>query len=315
MVVRFDSVDIREIGDDRVLISGTRGEPAPESAKALLTYPGGYRNSMTFAITGVDRAAKVELAERALWAQTEGGRESFGEVRVETIGADLSSERHDDQTYLRVSVADTDRRKVGRAFSSAAVATALGSYPGLYLTTPPGDASEFLVPWPTLVPATHAVPRLQVDGAEVPVPEADRRPVSAPGDAQVLTRSSPRPQVSGETTTTSVSTIVGARSGDKGGNANLGLWVRDQAAYDWLVSLAHPANIAEILPSTADLDIHTYLFPKLRAVNVVIVGLLGRGVAASLREDPQAKALGEQFRALRVPIPETLLAVGEAPPV
>jgi hypothetical protein len=46
---------------------------------------------------------------------------------------------------------------------------------------------------------------------------------------------------------------------------------------------------------------------NLRALNFVIQGLLGRGVAASTRFDPQAKALGEWLRSRIVEIPEALL--------
>ena len=51
----------------------------------------------------------------------------------------------------------------------------------------------------------------------------------------------------------------------------------------------------------------SYAFPHLRAVNFVIEGLLGEGVAASSRFDPQAKGLGEWLRSREVELPETLL--------
>ena len=41
--------------------------------------------------------------------------------------------------------------------------------------------------------------------------------------------------------------------------------------------------------------------PNLRAVNFVLHGYLGEGVAASSAFDPQAKGLGEYFRSRRVP--------------
>jgi hypothetical protein len=108
-------------------------------------------------------------------------------------------------------------------------------------------------------------------------------------------------------------TFVHARSGDKGGDANLGLWVAHDgsAAYDarvsWLLGLVNAGFVRELLPETTDLDIETFPLPNLGGVNVVIHGLLGRGVAASTRFDPQAKGLGEWARSRHVDIPEELL--------
>ena len=57
----------------------------------------------------------------------------------------------------------------------------------------------------------------------------------------------------------------------------------------------------------ADLPVTVHPLPNLRAVNVVIDGLLGRGVAASSRFDPQGKAVGEWLRGRTLDIPEALL--------
>jgi hypothetical protein len=102
-------------------------------------------------------------------------------------------------------------------------------------------------------------------------------------------------------------TILGARSGDKGGDANLGVWARDDAAHAWLTETLTTAKLRELLPETAELPITRHELPKLRALNFVIEGLLGEGVASSTRFDPQAKALGEWLRARHADIPEVLL--------
>lgn len=129
-------------------------------------------------------------------------------------------------------------------------------------------------------------------------------------------------------------TFVGARSGDKGGNANVGLWVVDpvevaavelawgraadlevdgtaralaDARYDWLAALLTPDTVHDLLPETRGLRIDVFALPNLRAVNVVVHGLLGRGVAETTRSDPQAKGLGEHVRARLVDIPTELL--------
>jgi hypothetical protein len=108
-------------------------------------------------------------------------------------------------------------------------------------------------------------------------------------------------------------TFVHARSGDKGGDANLGLWVahdgspRYDERVDWLLGLVTPDFVHTLLPETCDLEVEVFSLPNLGGVNIVLHGLLGQGVAASTRFDPQAKGLGEWARSRYVEIPEALL--------
>jgi hypothetical protein len=106
-------------------------------------------------------------------------------------------------------------------------------------------------------------------------------------------------------------TFVHARSGDKGGDANVGLWVREgekrAARVEWLLGFVTPEAVRRLVPEAADLEVEVHPLPNLGAVNVVIHGLLGDGVAASSRFDPQAKGLGEWLRARRVHIPQEVL--------
>ena len=101
--------------------------------------------------------------------------------------------------------------------------------------------------------------------------------------------------------------VVGARSGDKGGNANIGVWARSDAAYAWLVATLTVDRLRELLPELADLPLTRTVLPGLRAVNVVVEGLLGEGVAYNARFDPQAKGLAEWLRSRRVEVPVSLL--------
>ena len=124
-------------------------------------------------------------------------------------------------------------------------------------------------------------------------------------------RSRPRPRPRPSRDDFPLGTFVHARSGDKGGDANIGLWV-DQSEYaeeriSWLTKFVTPERIRELVPEAEGLTVDVYPLPNLGAVNVVIRGLLGQGVAASTRFDPQAKALGEWLRSRHVSITEDLL--------
>jgi hypothetical protein len=115
------------------------------------------------------------------------------------------------------------------------------------------------------------------------------------------------PAPTGPTVRAALGRVAGARSGDKGGNANLGVWTRTDEAYAWLEQYLDNDRLRALMPETKELEVLRYPLPNIRAINFVIVGLLGEGVASSVRQDPQAKALGEYLRAKVVDIPESLL--------
>jgi hypothetical protein len=87
---------------------------------------------------------------------------------------------------------------------------------------------------------------------------------------------------------------------------NDGSSLRDQRVA-WLLATITPELVRDLLPETRGLEVEVHALPNLGGVNVVLHGLLGRGVAASTRFDPQAKGLGEWARSRHVEIPEGLL--------
>jgi hypothetical protein len=103
-------------------------------------------------------------------------------------------------------------------------------------------------------------------------------------------------------------TLIGARSGDKGGNANIGLWTWDDDLYAWMAATLTPERLRQLVPEASGLAVTRTELPRLRALNFVVVGILGEGVASSTRFDPQAKGLGEFVRSRRVALPEPLVA-------
>ncbi len=308
VIAAFHTIEVSQAGPDRVLLAGTKGEPPPADLKVALNYAGGYRNSMVLVLEGLDVQGKARLAEEAIWARIDGGKASFDAVDVDLVGADPA--------LLRISVLDGDKAKAGRAFSAAVVETGLASYPGFYALTPPGDASAYGVYWPTLVPADLVTTQVVIDGTPVWTGPARVTPTTAPPDqpaapatpALAATLTPPAPRSAASAKRMPLGVIAGARSGDKGGNANLGVWVRTRAEFGWLEQYLTSGRLAELLPSVAGLPIERYVLPNLLALNFVITGLLGRGVAASTRLDPQAKSLGEELRAAPADIPESLLS-------
>jgi hypothetical protein len=303
VTTRLDTVALRPAGRDRVEITGVRGEPPPPELKVSRTSIGGYRNEMTVVLTGLDIEAKAELFRRQFEAarRTEPAEVTWTLARLDSPDASTQQQA---SALLTVVVRDPDEHVVGRAFSDTAVELALGSYPGFFTTTPPGRAHPYGVFSAGYVP--QAVP-----AHEVVLPDSRVEPVGPPTVTRSLTAlTGPEPPAAadpGPTRRRPLGTVAGARSGDKGGTANVGLWVRDDAAYRWLAGLLTEHAVRDLLPETAALPVRITRLPGIRAVNIVIEGLLGDGVAYQARFDPQAKGLGEWLRSRHVEIPVSLL--------
>jgi len=307
VVSRFDTIQLNQEGPNRVCISGVRGEPAPSTVKVCLNYLGGYRNQMTFVLTGLDIAEKAALVERTLRSAIDVNQLDAFDVDLARTDKPAARTNHEASAFLKVTVKSQDAKKVDRAFSSAIIEMALANYPGFFCTTPPSEASPFGVYWPTLVPADtpgHVV--VLEDGTRIPIPPTNSRVLNALLEVK-LPKATAAP--AGPTRLAPLGTLFGARSGDKGGNANVGVWARDEASYAWLASFLTAERFQQLVPETATLKVLRYELPNLKALNFVVVGLLGEGVASSVRFDPQAKSLGEFLRSRVVALPETLRAV------
>jgi hypothetical protein len=303
VVAHFDTVSVTPDGPDRVLLSGAKGSPPPETLKVGVSTLAGHRNAMTFVLCGLDIEAKAALVRAQLVDAI--GKDGLTWTLARTDHADADTEEAA-SALLHVHIQDPDPRRAGRAFSQAAVELALASYPGCTLTGPPGDAT------PIGVFTAESVPQSSVAHTAV-LPSGERVSIAAPPSPQegaLPVVQTPRRAPSwptGETRRAPFGTVAGARSGDKGGDANLGVWARSDTGYDWLHGFLTVDRLRQLLPETAQLRIDRYELPNLRALNFVVYGLLGRGVAASTRFDPQAKALGEWLRSRLVEVPEELL--------
>jgi hypothetical protein len=304
VITHFDTVTLTQEAVDRVRLSGAVGSPPPATTKVAVNFAGGYRNTMTLVLTGLDIEAKAEWAEAELF-EILGGREQFGDVDVRLLRFDHPDATTNAQAtaHLRITVKDIDPRRVGRRFSNATMELALGGYAGFHTTTPPSPESAYGVYWPTLVPA-EVVPHAVVlpDGTTVavpPTPSGRPRHESSPP-----VTGSP---ASGPTERVPLGQVCAARSGDKGGNANIGVWTRTAEAHAWLRDHLTVERLRALMPECAGLEIRRFELPNLRALNFVVVGLLGEGVASSTRPDPQAKGLGEYLRSRVVDLPVELL--------
>ncbi|WP_433612960.1 acyclic terpene utilization AtuA family protein [Dactylosporangium sp. CA-139114] len=304
VVADFASIRLAADGPDRVRVSGVRGAPPPPTLKVGVNSLGGLRNAMTFVLCGLEIESKAELVRAQLTDAL--GPDGLEFVLARTDRPDADSEAAA-SALLTVSIKDSDPKRAGRTFSQAAVELALASYPGLALTAPPGDATPFGVF------TGHFLPQEAVEHVAV-LPDGTRRPIpppattiasTPPGSQTGSPPGSPRQPPPG--VAVPLGSVFGARSGDKGGDANIGVWARAEPAYAWLREHLTADRLRELLPEARPLPIERYELPNLLAVNFVVRGILGEGVAASTRFDPQGKALGEWLRSRLVELPAELL--------
>lgn len=306
VTARFDTVEVEQLAEDRVRIRGVRGQAPPATLKVAMNQLGGYRNSFTVALTGLDIDAKAAFAAACFWDACPYGPDDFASITSEIIRTDKSDPATQEEATAiwRVTVKDPDERKVGRAFSDAMVHTALAGIPGMYgLGGGPSAASPFGVYRPAIV-ASELVPQyVHVDGDARQIDS-----VAPTGEPVTVASDVPGTAPGGPTVDVELGRVVGTRSGDKGGDANLGVFARRDDAWAWLDHTLTVDRLRELLPETASLAIERHRFPKLRSLNFVVHGLLQEGVAASTRQDAQAKALGEWLRARVVAVPDSLLS-------
>ncbi|HTX29143.1 MAG TPA: acyclic terpene utilization AtuA family protein [Streptosporangiaceae bacterium] len=319
VIAHFDTLRLKQAGRDRVALTGTKGSPPPDTLKVALNMLGGYRSTMTMVLTGLDIEQKASHAVNLLSGLLgEAGRPEDVDVRLLRFDRPDAPSNELATAHLRITVKDKDERKAGRAFSDAVTELALGGYAGFHTTTPPVSASAYGVYWPALVPAEVVTQEVHLpDGssAEVPHTAASREAtvafrVARDRDALKGTGQADGDDVAGPAGTVAevpLGRLCGARSGDKGGDANVGLWAVSPRAYRWLRGHLTTERFRELLTEAADLHIDRYELPNLLALNFVVHGLLAPGVSATARPDPQAKGLGEYLRSRVVAVPADLL--------
>ncbi|MDX1657198.1 MAG: acyclic terpene utilization AtuA family protein [Nitriliruptorales bacterium] len=305
----FGTIRLEQVGDDQVAITGVRGTPPTDQLKVCINTLGGFRNEMTFLLTGLDVDAKADLVQRTLEDQLPLDELDHAEWQLVRSDHDDADRNAEAIAQLRLVVKHSDPNRIGRrGFSGPVVEIALASYPGFTMTAPPDDADPFGVYWPALIPkdeVTEVV--VGPDGNETQIAQtpggnpARTEPPGAPHQPETTSEDS------GGTSSVPLGRVVGARSGDKGGNANVGVWVRSADAYPWLRDFLTVDRFRELVPDAAELDVQRYELPNLNALNFVVVGLLGMGVSASTRIDPQAKGLGEYLRSRIVELPTDLV--------
>ncbi|MGW8377205.1 acyclic terpene utilization AtuA family protein [Streptomyces sp. ODS28] len=309
VTVHLDDLALEQEGPDRVRLSGAAGSPPPPTTKAALFAPVGYEVVGTAHVTGLDTDEKVRLLRAQLARDLPQGIEDLDVTALGSAAEDPASQW---QATVPVRVMATAQHK--ETLEELGLAGRLGSlylqsFPGFFLdgaappAAPPRPRVDY---WPAVLPQS-AVPHRAVldDGRPLDIapPEVTEEFTGQPAHPEPESAADEE----GRPCRVPLGTVAYARSGDKGGNSNVGVWAPDPRAWPWLRSALSTAELRRLLPEAKELDVVRHEFPHLRAVHFVLRGLLGSGGSSNLRADQIGKAVGEYLRAKHVLIPEHLL--------
>jgi len=303
VTVSFLGLTVTDQGEDRVLVTGARGSPAPDRLKVSATYRDGFRAAGTLTIVGESAPLKARRAAEAVFESLARRGITFAEQLTECLGtgacrvggtgsiAGGESLGEVIETVLRMAVADPDRRKV-EAFTRSLTPLITAGPPGVtgYAEGRP-RVHPVLRYWPCLIPRERVVPQVEVVAARTPKLEIDRPP-SQSLPAPVVPAMSPStaaPQ-SHITRPSRLSDIAWARSGDKGTGANIGVIARAAEHYPRLLAELTTDRVADYF-GVPPVRVQRYELPRLQALNFVVAIIL----ASSLRTDAQGKSLGQQL--------------------
>ncbi len=308
VTLHIESIQLEQTGPDRVLVSGVVGSPPPPTTKVATFAPIGYQVMETAYVTAPDVEKKVDLLRSQVGRDMTPGIDDYAVTALGTAAPDPQSQ-WDATVPVRFMVTARDRKTL-KEFNLAGRLNSLylSSIPGYYRD---GAASRAAEPqprieyWPALLDMALINHRAVLwDGRTLDIAPPDVTELSTQP-----THDEPRPESypAGDLRTVELGALAYARSGDKGGNSNVGIWVRDKAAYSWLRQALTTDEFYMLVPEVKDIKIVRHEFPNLNAVHFLLKGLLGTGGSSNLRVDQIGKAVGEYIRAKHVQVPKQLL--------
>jgi len=311
VVAHFDTMKIEQQGNDRVRISGTRGSSPPATHKVCFNISGPAKQSMEVLLTGLDIERKAEIYLDQMFHNL-GGREQFDAVDIQLIRSDKEDPDANEVAHaaLRITITSSDPKKLGRLLSAKVTELGLATVPG---NTGRGAAgfsgSSVVVHWPSEIDSRFVTEHVHIDGKTTDVLPTQHFNFeetyfqARPHEIGTIPR--------GTLATVPFGRLFGTRSGDKGGNANCGVWARSDEAFAFLRDFLTIEMFKRLCPDMSGYEIERYELANMRALNFVIIGILGTGAASNGRLDRQAKSLGEYLRAKHIEVPTALVSTLE----
>ena len=306
VIGHFDTLRIEQEGKDRVYVSGCRGSTPPPTHKACINLAGGYRNGMDLVITGLDIEEKAKIFTDALFNSV-GGKEQFDDVSINLHRTNKENPNSNEEAMatLSISVKSMNPDLVGRIFSAKIIELSLANYPGFFSSGGGKKPGPVIVYWPALVDSKFINEYVHIDGETIEIIPTSQMGFEESFYQKNLVEIAPAPE--GKTDKGPLGSFFGARSGDKGGCANLGVWAKTDLSYSFLYNFLTVEKLKELLPDLNNYEIDRYDLPNIKSLNFYIHGILEDGVSSNNKKDGQAKSLGEYLRAKIVDLPISII--------
>ena len=303
VIAHFDSLKIKDLGDDKVFISNVKGSPPTNKHKACINLAGGYKNSMELIVTGLDIEEKAKIFTDELFRSL-GGKDEFDDVSIQLIRTDKEEPLTNEEAMaiLKIDVKSSSPEKVGRIFSAKVIELALANYPGWTAQSEIKQASPFISYWPALVDSKNVEEKLHVNNKSkvIEIVKHQEQPIN-------LEKINIDEYISKDIEKINFGRIFGTRSGDKGGCANLGVWAKDTSSFSYLYHFLTVEQLKKLLPDLERFEIERYELPNIFALNFYVKGMLENGVSSNNRKDGQAKSLGEYLGTKLIDCPKEFI--------
>ena len=306
VISHFDTLEINQIGLDRVRVSGCRGSNPPGKHKVCINLATGYRNGMDLVLTGLDIEAKAKTITDTLFHSV-GGKDQFDEVSVNLYRTDKKNPNSNEEAMATLSISVKSRNPdlVGRLFSAKIIELSLANYPGFFSAGTGKKPGPVISYWPALIDSKHIKEYVHVDGKTIEIEPTSQLQFEENYYQKQPVTIEPAPQ--GEMDEISFGRLFGARSGDKGGCANIGVWAKTDLAFSFLYNFLSVEKIKELMPDLNKFSIDRYELPNINSLNFYIHGILEDGVSSNNRMDGQAKSLGEYLRSKTISVPKIII--------
>ena len=306
VISHFDTLEINQIGPDRVRVSGCRGSNPPGKHKVCINLATGYRNGMDLVLTGLDIETKAKTITDTLFHSV-GGKDQFDEVSVNLYRTDKKNPDSNEEAMATLSISVKSRNPdlVGRLFSAKIIELSLANYPGFFSAGTGKKPGPVISYWPALIDSKHIKEYVHVDGKTLEIEPTSQLQFEENYYQKQPVTIEPAPQ--SEVDEISFGRLFGARSGDKGGCANIGVWAKTDLSFSFLYNFLSVEKLKELMPDLNKFSIDRYELPNINSLNFYIHGILEDGVSSNNRMDGQAKSLGEYLRAKTISVPKIII--------
>ncbi|WP_338497997.1 acyclic terpene utilization AtuA family protein [Pseudomonas sp. WP18] len=316
VICDFSQVRLIQQGKHAVRVHGARGLPPSDQYKVCATGLDGYRCTATCLIAGIDAVAKAERVGQAIIARTsqmfsQRGWAPYREVNVELLGSEATYGQHrrrqdTREVVLKLAVRHPDRQALV-LFSREIAQAATGMAPGLTgMVGGRPTVSPLIRLFSFLIDKAHCTLAIECQGQRHPCPLPPLDTLQT-GDLP-LAADVPKPQGRADASVPLVKLAV-ARSGDKGNHVNIGVIARAPEYLPWIAEALTPEVVVDWMSHVLDPllgRVERWYLPGTHSLNFLLENALGGGGAASLRGDPQGKALAQQLLDIQIPVPQSI---------